>query len=101
MSEIVEKALACYRICLDRAATYTYELAGSHEVCTYLQRLRACAEVCRAMAHVAMVDPLSAITLANACAEICDNRAQSADAISDVSACANICRACAEACRRR
>lgn len=94
----VDHLLRCSTACADAASDME---AG--ETAAEPERLRlmlACAEACRAAAHVMILGVPHHRELCEACTGLCEACAASCDDDDAMATCAAICRDCAEACRR-
>lgn len=97
--------LSLLRDCADicRATLFEHCLleGGAHTAPNHVQAMTDCIEMCKtAVDFIARGSAMHGVVCA-ACAEICDQCAQSCQVLSDavMQHCAQTCRECAEACR--
>jgi len=96
----IEECLRCYQTCLGTAMGYCLEQGGRHVAPEHFRLMMACAEICRAAAHVMLTgNDLHRRTCA-ACAEICEACAEDCAKLGGMEACVTACRRCAESCRK-
>lgn len=93
----VDLLLDCARACADGAADM--ETGRSAIEPERLRLMLACAETCRAAAHVMILGVPHHIELCEAAAGLCEACIAACDAEEDAEECVAACRACAEACR--
>lgn len=96
--EAVDLALACYKHCFGMATTHCLVVGGAHAEPRHLTLMLACSEICRAMAHLLLMDSPHARHLASECIEICEACAADCERIGGMEDCVAACRACAKAC---
>jgi hypothetical protein len=99
MQECIDACLMAYEECLGAAMSHCLETGGPHTEPAHFRLMMACAEICRAAAHVMIVgDPRHALVCA-ACAELCEACAADCEGLDGMEPCATACRSCAESCR--
>lgn len=99
MQSCIDECLRCYQICLGMSTSHCLELGGEHAKPAHIQLMLACAETCRASAHVMIIGSRHHKHLCAECADICEDCAKDCERIGDMDACVEACRACAESCR--
>ncbi|MEI2416537.1 four-helix bundle copper-binding protein [Orrella sp. JC864] len=100
MQSCIEECLRCYQSCLGMAMRHCLEQGGPHLEPTHFRLMMACAEICRASAHLMLLgSPEHGRTCAD-CAVLCRQCAESCDALDGMQDCAAACRRCAQACER-
>lgn len=96
----VEECLRCYETCLGMASNHCLPAGGKHVEPGHFRLILACAEMCRASAHVMLIGTPEHTHVCRACAELCQACAESCERVGGMQACVEQCRRCAESCRR-
>lgn len=99
MQSCIDECLKCYQTCLGMASTHCLEVGGKHVEPGHFRLMMACAEVCRASAHLMLINTPQHKQTCRACAEICEACAASCEQVGDMDECVQACRRCAETCR--
>lgn len=99
MEACIEACLACYRTCLETAMGHCLEAGGRHVEPAHFRLMIACAEACRASAHVMLTRTPHHTSTCAACASLCDACADDCERLGGMEACVAACRRCAETCR--
>ncbi|KAA2211714.1 four-helix bundle copper-binding protein [Teichococcus oryzae] len=99
MQACIEQCLKCYATCLSMASGHCLEAGGEHVEPKHFRLMLACAEMCRASAHLMLLGSPQHRQSCAACAEICRECAEDCERVGDMEACVAACRACAESCR--
>ncbi|WP_182084752.1 four-helix bundle copper-binding protein [Aureimonas sp. ME7] len=99
MTACIEACLACYRTCHSTALHHCLEAGGRHTEPDHFRLMAACAEMCRASAHIMMTGSSAHRHSCRACAEICEACAADCERVGDMDACVRACRECARSCR--
>ncbi len=94
----IDACLACYRTCLSAAMGHCLETGGAHVAPPHFRLMMACAEICRASAHVMVTGAEGHAGVCAACAVICRTCAADCDRLDGMADCAAACRTCADAC---
>jgi hypothetical protein len=94
----VDECLRCYQACFGSAMGHCLEAGGDHVEPQHFRLMMACAETCRATAHVMLTNSPVHRHLCQACAEICEQCAHNCDRLADMQECAEACRRCASCC---
>jgi hypothetical protein len=76
------------------------EQGGSHVAPPHFRLMMACAEACRAAAHVMLTGHSAHKASCAACAEICTACAEDCAKLDGMEDCVTACRRCAESCRK-
>ena len=100
MQACIDACLACYRTCLSTAMNHCLEMGGEHGEKSHFSLMMACAEMCRASAHIMLTGSDLHRHSCRACAEICAACADDCARLDGMEDCVRACRACAEECRR-
>lgn len=100
MMRCIETCLSCYRTCLSTAMNHCLVAGGQHTEPNHFRLMMACAEICRAAAHVMLINSPHHKGICRQCADICADCARDCERIGDMDACVAACRACAESCRQ-
>ena len=95
----IETCLRCYEICFGAAMHHCLELGGEHVEPQHYRLIMACAEMCRACAHILLISSPIYRSVCVACAEVCEQCAHNCDRVGDMQDCAEACRRCADNCR--
>jgi hypothetical protein len=98
MQACIDACLACYRTCLSTAMNHCLEMGGAHVEKAHFTLMTACAEICRASAHVMLTGSDQHGHTCRACAEVCRACAEDCERIGGMDECVAACRACAESC---
>lgn len=96
----IETCLRCYEVCFGQAMSHCLVAGGPHLEPSHFRLMMACAEMCRACAHILLTGSSVHTWSCRACADICAACAIDCERIPDMRECAAICRRCAEECRR-
>ena len=99
MQACIAACLDCYQTCLSTALHHCLEAGGRHTEPDHMRLMMACAEMCRASAHIMLTGSSVHRHSCGACAEICSACADDCERVGDMDACVVACRACAETCR--
>ncbi|WP_299360437.1 four-helix bundle copper-binding protein [uncultured Paracoccus sp.] len=100
MQACIDACLTCYRTCHTMMMGHCVETGGAHVAPDHVRIMTACAEMCRASAHIMITgSPLHAHSC-RACAEFCDACAADCERVGDMEDCVAACRRCAEECRK-
>ncbi len=94
----IEECLRCYKACLGSAMTHCLQRGGDHTEPQHFRLMMACAEMCRASAHIMLLNSPFHRHACRGCAEICEQCAHNCDRLGDMQECAEACRRCAECC---
>lgn len=100
MQQCAKECLKCYEICA-LTLQYCLEKAGKHVARAHLTLLSDCMEICRTSADFLLRGSEAHDAPSRACADICRRCAQDCrrfDADKAMEACAEACARCAEAC---
>ncbi|MEK0082532.1 four-helix bundle copper-binding protein [Benzoatithermus flavus] len=100
MRGCIEECLRCYQVCLTEASQHCLEAGGKHVEPAHLRLMLACAEACRASAHVMLLGVPEHKHSCAACAALCEACTRSCEQVGEMQECVEACRACAESCRR-
>lgn len=95
----IDACQACYRECLSAQMHHCLSAGGEHVEPAHFRLMAACAEMCRASAHILMTGTGLHIHSCRACAEICEACAEDCARLEGMDACVRACLACAERCR--
>jgi hypothetical protein len=98
MQGCIDDCLRCYRTCLGMASNHCLQLGGEHAKADHIQLMLACAEICRAAAHVMITGSRHHRHLCAECAEICTDCAGDCERLGQMQDCVSACRACAASC---
>ncbi|HVL77211.1 MAG TPA: four-helix bundle copper-binding protein [Noviherbaspirillum sp.] len=98
LQRCIDACLACYRTCQQTAMQHCLEVGGPHVEAQHMRLMNACAEVCRASAHVMLAGIPQHAAVCAACAQICRACAESCEDIGDMDECVRACRECAQSC---
>ncbi len=96
----IDACLKCYQTCLGMSTGHCLELGGEHARPDHIRLMLACAETCRATAHVMLIGSPHHKHLCAECADICADCAAECERLGDMDACVQACRECAESCRK-
>lgn len=99
MRACIEACLDCYKTCLSTATHHCLETGGRHTEPQHFRLMLACAEMCRASAHLMLTGSSAHRHSCSACAEICEACAADCERVGDMDACVEACRTCARQCR--
>lgn len=86
--------------CSDACAEAASKMEADVSVAEPMRLMLACAEACRATAHVLILGVAHHHGLCEACVSLCEASAAACEDDGRSAACAAICRDCAKACRR-
>ena len=100
MQACIDACIKCYQTCLSTALHHCLEAGGKHTEPEHFGLMMACAEMCRASAHVMMTGSAAHKHSCRACADICEACAADCRQVGDMDECVSVCQACAEQCRR-
>ena len=100
MTACIEACLSCYRTCHGMAMQHCLEAGGEHVAPSHFRLMAACAEMCRASAHIMMTGASVHRASCAACADICDACVRDCETLDGMEDCVRACRACAESCRK-
>jgi hypothetical protein len=100
LRQCIEECLRCYQLCLSEVSLHCLPAGGRHAEPEHVRLMLACAETCRASAHVMLLGTGEHRRTCAACAALCEACAGSCDAVGQMQECAEVCRRCAEHCRR-
>lgn len=102
MQQCIEECLGCYSICA-QTAQHSLEMGGKHAEANHIRLLNDCAEICRTSAGFMLRgSPLHTRTCA-VCAEVCRACEQACRKMGNekvMQQCADACGRCAESCAR-
>lgn len=98
MQACIDACLKCYRTCLSTAMHHCLEAGGRHTEPQHVRLMIACAEMCRASAHLMLTGSDAHRHSCAACAKICADCAVDCERVGDMAECVAVCRACAESC---
>ncbi|MGK9166083.1 four-helix bundle copper-binding protein [Inquilinus limosus] len=96
----IDECTRCYQICLSTSMLHCLEAGGKHVEPAHFRLITACAELCRAAAHVMLTGTEHHRRVCSACAEICEACATDCERIGDMQDCVDACRRCAASCRK-
>lgn len=99
MQACIDACLDCYKTCLSSASHHCLEAGGPHTEPAHFRLMLACAEMCRASAHLMLLGTETHRHSCAACAEICAACADDCERVGDMDACVAACRHCADECR--
>ncbi len=99
MQACIDACLACYRACLQAQMTHCLTVGGAHVEPAHFRLMTACAEMCRASAHILMTGSALHTHSCRACAAICEACADDCARLDGMEECVRACLACAERCR--
>lgn len=99
MQACIDACLACYRTCLFTAMHHCLEAGGRHTEPSHFRLMAACAEMCRASAHIMLTGSDVHRHSCAACAEICSACADDCERVGGMEDCVAACRECARLCR--
>ncbi|RIY03793.1 four-helix bundle copper-binding protein [Aureimonas flava] len=99
MQACIDACLACYRTCLSTAMHHCLEAGGPHTEPAHLRLMAACAEICRASAHIMLTGSDAHRHSCAACAEICAACSRDCERVGGMDACVAACRDCERLCR--
>ena len=100
MQACIDACLTCYRTCHSMLMGHCVETGGDHVAPDHVRTMAACAEMCRAAAHVMLTGSDLHRHSCRACAEICEACAADCERLDGMEDCVSACRACARECRR-
>lgn len=100
MQACIDACLTCYRTCHSMLMGHCVEAGGEHVAPDHVRVMAACAEMCRAAAHVMLTGSDLHRHSCRACAEICEACAADCERLDGMEDCVSACRACARECRR-
>jgi hypothetical protein len=78
--------------------THCLEMGGEHVRPPHFRLMMSCAEICRTMAHLLLIESDQAKALCMICADVCKSCADDCERIGDMDSCVIACRHCADAC---
>lgn len=99
MAACIEACLSCYRTCHGMAMHHCLEEGGDHVAPAHFRLMAACAEMCRASAHIMMTGASVHRHSCAACAAICEACANDCERLPGMDDCVRACRDCAARCR--
>jgi hypothetical protein len=100
MQSCIDECLRCYEICFGMAMSHCLDKGGKHVAPPHLRMMMACAEMCRASAHLMLAQAPQHKRACELCADICEACAASCLEIGDMQECVDECRRCAQSCRK-
>lgn len=100
MQACIDACLDCYKTCLSSASHHCLEVGGKHTEPAHFRLMLACAEMCRASAHLMLLGTDAHRHSCAACAEICAACADDCERVGDMESCVAACRRCADECRK-
>ena len=98
LDECIEACTACYQTCMAAAMHHCLEVGGEHVAPAHFRLMMACAEMCRACAHIMMTGYSGHGAVCGVCAEICARCADDCERLEGMEDCVMACRACAHVC---
>ncbi len=98
MQGCIEACLRCYQSCLGTASSHCLQLGGEHARPEHIQLMLACAETCRAAAHVMIIGSRHHKRLCAECAEICADCGRECERLGQMQECVGACHACVVSC---
>jgi hypothetical protein len=98
LDECIDACTACYLTCM-AALHQSLRTGGEHAAAPHVRLLMACAEICRACAHVMMTGYPGHGVVCAACAQVCDECAEACARLEGLEDCVVACRDCAHVCR--
>ena len=99
MQACIDACLACYRACLQAQMTHCLTVGGAHVEPAHFRLMTACAEMCRASAHILMTVSARQTHSCRAGAAIRETCADDCARLDGMEECVRACLACAERCR--
>jgi hypothetical protein len=99
LDESIEACTACYQTCMAGAMHHCLEEGGAHVEPGHFRLMMACAEMCRAAAHIMMTGYPGHAAVCALCADICEQCAESCAGLDGMEDCVMACRGCAHVCR--
>ena len=100
MRACIEACLSCYSTCLAAATHHCLPAGGTHTEAPHFRLMLACAEACRASAHLMLLGTADHKLMCRACAKVCSDCALSCEVVGGMEKCVQSCRTCAESCIR-
>ena len=100
MQSCIDACLACYVTCHSMLTGHCVETGGEHVAPDHVRIMAACAEMCRASAHIMLTGSALHRHSCRACAEICEACANDCEGMAGMEDCVRACRHCAEECRK-
>jgi hypothetical protein len=102
MQQCIRECLNCHETCV-QTARHCLDLGGTHASPAHIATLLSCAEICQTSANVMLVGSELHTHTCAACAAICRACEQACRRMGDddvMRECADACRRCAESCER-
>jgi len=100
MEECIENCLECYHICFELAMNHCLETGGEHTEPAHFRLMINCAEICRTSANFMLSGSDLHKLTCGLCAEICRRCADDCKRLDGMDECVEACRRCAETCER-
>jgi len=101
MNQCIEDCLSCATTCIE-TINHCLSVGGAHAAPEHIGIMQTCAEICSVSAHAMLRGVQAHTATCSACATICRQCAESCESMGEDEAmrrCADACRRCAESCR--
>src|SRR5947207_3401861 len=102
IQQCIDTCLLCHKTC-EEIIPYCLERGGMHAERAHIEKLLACADVCRTSAHLMMWHSDFHSKVCRVCSEVCEQCAKDCERMKNdemMKMCADICHQCAQSCEK-
>jgi hypothetical protein len=100
VTQCIDAALACHKICLGMAMTHCLETGGDHTTPQHFRLMIDCAAICATTADFLLHKSQFHREIAQLCATACRACADDCAKLPGMGDCVRACRSCAEHCQK-